>query len=97
MRLIDADEAVKIIKRYDDRGLTIEEVTRVTDGIAKEIEAMPTVDAVEVRHGKWINISEPDENDNVSCECSLCGAGEEHAKGFIVPFCWKCGARMDGD
>lgn len=48
MRLIDADEAVKIIKRYDDRGLTIDEVTRITDGIAREIEAMPTVDAVPV-------------------------------------------------
>lgn len=48
MRLIDADEAVKIIKRYDDRGLTLDEVTRITDGIAREIEAMPTVDAVPV-------------------------------------------------
>ena len=48
MRLIDADEAVKIIKRYDDRGLTLDEVTRITDGIAREIEAMPKVDAVEV-------------------------------------------------
>lgn len=46
--LIDAAEAVKIIKRYDDRGLTLDEVTRITDGIAREIEAMPTVDAVEV-------------------------------------------------
>ena len=46
--LIDAAEAVKIIKRYDDRGLTLDEVTRITDGIAKEIEAMPKVDAVEV-------------------------------------------------
>ena len=46
--LIDAAEAVKIIKRYDDRGLTLDEVTRITDGIAREIEAMPKVDAVEV-------------------------------------------------
>lgn len=46
--LIDADEAVNIINKYDDRGLTLDEIIRVTDGIAKEIEAMPTVDAVEV-------------------------------------------------
>ena len=46
--LIDAAEAVKIIKRYDDRGITLDEVTRITDGIAREIEAMPKVDAVEV-------------------------------------------------
>ena len=48
MRLIDADEAVNIINAYDDRGLTLDEVIRVTDGIVREIEAMPTVDAVEV-------------------------------------------------
>ena len=30
--LIDAAEAVKIIKRYDDRGITLDEVTRITDG-----------------------------------------------------------------
>jgi len=46
--LIDAAEAVKIIKRYDDRGIALDEVTRITDGIAREIEAMPKVDAVEV-------------------------------------------------
>lgn len=61
MGLIDADEAVKIIKRYDDRGLALDEVTRITDGIAREIEAMPTVDAEPVRHGKWKSMSERDE------------------------------------
>ena len=53
MRLIDADEAVNIINAYDDRWLTLDEVIRVTDGIAKEIEAMPTVDAVEVVRCGW--------------------------------------------
>lgn len=48
MGFIDRDEVVKIIKKYDDRGLTLDEVARVTDGIAKEIEAMPTVDAIQV-------------------------------------------------
>lgn len=37
MRLIDADDAVNIINAYDDRGLTLDEVIRVTDGIVREI------------------------------------------------------------
>lgn len=94
MHLIDADEAVKIIKRYDDRGLTLDEVTRVTDGIAKEIEAMPTVDAEPVRHGKWMEIvthngCTPD----YDCVCSLCG----NSGAPIDDYCRGCGAKMDGE
>ena len=64
MRLIDADEAVNIINAYDDRGLTLDEVIRVTNGIAREIEAMPTADAVPVvrcekcKHHKGLNAME---------------------------------------
>ena len=94
MHLIDADEAVKIIKRYDDRGITLDEVTRVTDGIAKEIEAMPTVDAEPVRHGKWMEIvthngCTPD----YDCVCSLCG----NSGAPIDDYCRGCGAKMDGE
>jgi hypothetical protein len=49
------------------------------------------------RHGKWICISEPDENDNVQCKCSVCEAGDLHAKNTVVPYCPHCGAKMDGD
>ena len=75
MGLIDADEAVKIIKRYDDRGLALDEVTRITDGIAREIEAMPTVDAEPVRHGKWKSMSERDEIFGYVYMCDNCGHG----------------------
>lgn len=49
------------------------------------------------RHGKWVYIFEPDENDNVQCNCSVCGARDLHAKDMVVPYCWKCGANMDGE
>lgn len=41
---------------------------------------------------------EPDENGNVQAFCKRCGAGDVHAKRNInkVPYCWKCGAKMDG-
>lgn len=56
----------------------------------------PAADVVEVRHAYWRDILPPDQDNNVQCWCSACGAGELHADGMIVPYCWKCGARMDG-
>lgn len=96
MRLIDADEAVKIIKKYDDRGLTLDEVTRITDGIAKEIEAMPTVDAVEVvRCGEWQPMNERNE---IYGDVYMC---DNYGHGFVIcenfHYCPNCGAKMDGD
>ena len=44
----------------------------------------------------WRDIQPPDQDNNVQCWCSACGAGELHAAGMIVPYCWKCGAKMDG-
>lgn len=59
----------------------------------------PIVDAVEVVHGHWIYEEEPDENNNIQARCSVCFAGDLHATALIdnVPYCWKCGAKMDGD
>ena len=93
MRLIDADEAVNIINAYDDRGLTLDEVIRVTDGIVREIEAMPTVDAEPVRHGKWIAL--PKEFDTF-CKCSLCNYPVDFNWGQ-TNYCPNCGAKMDGE
>ena len=89
--LIDAAEAVKIIKRYDDRGLTLDEVTRITDGIASEIESMPKVDAEPVRHGKWERV----EYSFVGgYRCSCCGS---KALDDSFNYCGYCGAKMDGE
>ena len=91
MGLIDAAEAVKIIKRYDDRGIALDEVTRITDGIAREIEAMPTVDAEPVRHGKWERV----EYSFVGgYRCSCCGS---KALDDSFNYCGYCGAKMDGE
>ena len=53
---------------------------------------------VEVVHGQWIYEEEPDENNNVEAHCSMCFAGDLHATALMnkVPYCWKCGAKMDG-
>ena len=52
-----------------------------------------------VVHGHWDYVGDPDEDNNIQAYCSACGAGDEHATSMIgkVPYCWHCGARMDGD
>lgn len=58
-------------------------------------------DVVPLVHSEWDygdEPPEPDENGNVQAFCKRCGAGDVHAKRNInkVPYCWKCGAKMDG-
>ena len=65
-----------------------------------EIVAAPTVDAVEVVHGRWIDDYDTFVQDNgyesepihTGVVCSVCG---RHSFA-IEPYC-HCGAKMDGD
>ena len=54
----------------------------------------PTVDAVEVIHGRWIEdyVYAADPHDRLRYKCSVCGRIEEGKE----PYC-NCGAKMDGD
>lgn len=55
------------------------------------IDEQPTVDAVEVVHGRWIY--EPVEfTYEKDIKCSICGSYAEHATNY----CPNCGAKMDG-
>lgn len=57
------------------------------------IEDAPTVDAVEVVHGRWINPSKPYLQFNVLGICSECGTWKDRNYNY----CPNCGAKMDGD
>lgn len=63
----------------------------------EDIEYAPTIDAVPVVHARWIYSGYVDADGNRHANCSRCGAGEEHKEEWTdkVPYCWKCGARMD--
>lgn len=61
------------------------------------VNRQSAVDAKPVVHGKWKRKTDYDENDNAIFECSNCMSSDVHAKSTIVPFCWHCGARMDGE
>ncbi|MDD5022012.1 MAG: hypothetical protein PHR82_07820 [Endomicrobiaceae bacterium] len=61
-----------------------------------DIVTSPAVDAAPVRHGEWIDTGEDDGNGNYLFHCSSCGYSDAHSKSVEVPYCWHCGARMDG-
>ena len=62
--------------------------------VMEEIEDMPTIDAVEVVHGRWEWCRE--ENCVICSECKdehYIGAFHQYSKNY----CPNCGAKMDGD
>ena len=83
-RLIDANELIKKREEmWQDRCDHM--VVRVTN-----IENAPTVDAVEVVHGRWIVLGL--NYYKVLSQCSECCAKYD----FQSPYCPNCGAKMDG-
>lgn len=101
MRLINADE-IQYAKDWvvTDKipkvgGYNAKAIYRVTK---EEIDAMPTVDAVPVRHGRWKAVK--DGEDDYRRICSCCGEDAPYDESddcyLIYPHCPWCGARMDG-
>ena len=60
--------------------------------VSSWLSEAPTVDAVEVVHGRWIDVAL--RYTQVKEKCSVCG-GIVYAHGFN--YCPNCGAKMDGD
>lgn len=108
-RLIDADALISLIKRTCCNGCKNYEGVKCRacehdDAIAM-IEDAPTVNAVEVVHGRWETA-----NDGThfcsNCGCDATYTWDDIDRSFInsaddVPdritnFCQNCGAKMDG-
>ena len=97
-RLIDA-----LVHTEDDlisRRALIAEYDRVhigePGGARKLIEDAPTVDAVEVVHGRWIYHLDDLFPIESTQECSVCHE-HELCTLFNESYCPNCGAKMDGD
>lgn len=84
MRLIDAENLAKFID-YGHLNNPNEKLYSEND-IREMIDMMPTVDAVPVRHGKWIEYPTADGMNQCS-ECGVLRFGESN-------YCPNCGARM---
>jgi len=102
MRLIDAEALQRVLE--EDSALMAQRAKTTDAGFLAvgagitlaiaAIDAAPTVEVEPVRRAYWIERG-IDDNNNVDCYCSACLAGDSHAKSVSVPYCWKCGARMD--
>ena len=86
MRMIDAEQAKRAT--YEEVFWTESEQAVVRHFLAK----LPKVDAVEVVHGRWIDVAL--RYTQTKEKCSVCG-GIVYAHGFN--YCPNCGAKMDGD
>ena len=64
-------------------------------GVIRNISAIKPADVAPVVHAHWIQTSAEDENGNAYYYCSNCGRGESHNPIVEVPYCWKCGAKMN--
>lgn len=99
MRLIDGDGiGLALVKRgQSDKRFKLGDTIRYTPSEVQQIinEDIPTVDAVPVRHGRWVKSGQsfvyPHKFRNYSC--SVCGYDIEKTKYNYCPNCW---AKMDG-
>lgn len=83
-RYIDADELSERTGRF---------AINSREAVQQMIDGCPTVDAVPVRHGKWIR-------DEFGARCSGCGLyayRDKFDKPWESPYCPICGAMMDGN
>lgn len=86
MRLIDVKNMEKQIKEafYENPFLM--------GMLLRWVRKQPTIDAVPVVHGRWMNDGMGDML--TIWKCSLCGYRQQ---GAFMRYCPNCGARMDGD
>ena len=62
-----------------------------------DLELKQIATASEPKRGRWIEEGLVDGNQNRYCRCSECGKGDTQAISQRVPYCWWCGAKMDGE
>ena len=86
MRLIDADRAIEIVR---DQGIAHPNAYHLTNYATLILREAPTVDAVEVVHGRWLCVDTDEEQFFL---CNRCKKKE-----FLQSnYCRSCGAKMDG-
>lgn len=90
-RYIDADKLIAYLHREDFH--TPDERWKPESEFANIIEATPTADVEEVRHGHWEYNRHQAPNEKLYF-CSLCAYGESDYG--MDKYCPHCGAKMDG-
>lgn len=90
MRPIDADNLISVLDILSDKGGDI----KYWEQLKQIVADCPTIDAAEVRRGRWIE----SENENEKYVCSVCGGACWYYdyEGDVAKsnFCPNCGADM---
>lgn len=111
-RLIDAN---KLVEKFLSLTLTVtglragkcvllEVLNKYRNGILQLINEQPTVDAVEVVHGRWEDMSDKFDKGK-DLRCSICrrrasnfvGGSEDWWDMWEPYYCPNCGAKMDSE
>lgn len=87
MRMIDADELKAVYIPSEIEGF--EKMMVPVEVVLQNIDDMPTVDAVPVAHGEWV-----DDGDPLTLVCGVCSYRVMRYNN--TKFCPDCGAKMDG-
>ena len=93
-RLIDANallEKVQFRMEIDNKNAEI--IAGCVNIARRLIENAPTVDAVEVVHGRWIAVPSSDMMTGKAFKCSECN--KMRYGSFMPNYCQNCGAKMD--
>ena len=88
--LIDRVALIEDIKRKQSSGFPANENLPLY--AISCLNHAPVVDAVEVRHGEWIDTSAINGYGQCVCECSICGKHEVATRD--KKYCPNCGALM---
>ena len=101
MRLIDADALKKAMDGYWGRCQRIRKPRNGETAVFLDIKAIvedcPTIDAVPVRHGKWIDMDEQSYTWKIRCSCCDHERSMMSTQGEYPNYCENCGARMDAE
>lgn len=97
-RLIDADRAMEIVR---NQGIAHPNAYHLTNYATLILREAPTVDAVEVVHGRWEEMHyEGGILDGTNFDrCSVCGyerVFDDPALKTVFKYCPNCGSKMDG-
>ena len=94
-RLIDANALISNLRTFKGLGAIVAET------LVRFVKKQPTVDAVEVVHGRWENLGG---HRKMDLRCSVCnkrasnfvGGYEDWWDLWFPKYCPNCGAKMDG-
>lgn len=91
---IDKHEAYLLLKHKSDTYM-FPETKYAYKKAAILIDSMKTHEVQPVKHGRWIENSDPGQNINEHYMCSVCGSTFHNWANDN--YCSNCGARMDGE